>query len=337
MTSDVAAALPATIVDGDVVLERRIALGRGPIGDICVGGTGAVVVANVVDRSLSILCAAERSVDLACVDLVGEPAAAVVRDERAYVATGSIGHDNLSVIDLETHSVLATFPLAFAVTALAASCDGKRVYLGRTTRDCVGVTVIDTVAESASEVEIGGGPSASVDAICVDPGGTRLYVAVTEVGDSRLVIVDLATPGAQRTVMLGAPIRDIAHAGDTVYVLTSDRTVGGAVHAIDLSTDRFADTVVIGGAPTQLVMSPDHARAYVVDYDRVAVLCTLNLDIVDALHFQARPSCVALGQDGAHLFVADYAGVVHEFSVESTIEMQYSQLLATDPVALSVP
>ncbi len=39
---------------GDVILERRIAVGRGPIGDIAVGSAG-VVVTNVGADSVSIL------------------------------------------------------------------------------------------------------------------------------------------------------------------------------------------------------------------------------------------------------------------------------------------
>ncbi|MGD9620101.1 MAG: YncE family protein [Mycolicibacterium sp.] len=332
------------IVDGDVALERRVVLGRGPIGDISVAdsGTDTVVAANVADQNLSIIgCGARPTGDdfdvVGEIGLSGEPVAVVAGADRAYVVTGSIGQDTLSVIDLGTRSIAATFPLAFAATAMTVSRDGKRVFLGRTARDRVGITVIDTAAESMSEVEIGYGPAASVDALCVDPNGTRLYAAVTDVGGSRLVIIDPENPGVQRVVVVGSPIRDIAHAGDTIYVLTSDRAVGGAVHVVDLSTRRVTDTVITGGAPTQLVMSPDHARAYIVDYDRVAVLCTLNLEVVDALSFQARPSCVALGPDGTHLYVADYSGVMHQFSVESTIEMQYSHFLATDPVALSVP
>lgn len=120
-------------------------------------------------------------------------------------------------------------------------------------------------------------------------------------------------------------------------MLTSDRSVGGAVHVVDPSTAKVTDTVTLGGAPTQLSLSDDEARAYVVDYDRVIVLCTLTLDVVDALSVEARPSCVAHGADGSRLFVADYSGAVSVFSVESTIAMSYSQFLATDPIALSVP
>lgn len=323
--------------DGDVVLERRINVGRGPIGDIAASdsGLGSIAVANVVDQSVSVIDPAAGLIG-GRVAVAGEPVAIVVTDSRAYVHTGSAGQDAVSAIDLESRAVVANYPLSFGVTALAASPDGKRVYAGRTVHDRVDVTVIDTVAERAGTIEIGYGPAAGLDALCVDPNGKRLYVAVTDESGSRLVIVDSETSRVQRVVAIGSPIRDVAFSGGMVYVLTSDRAVGGAVHVIDLSVNRVADTVEIGGAPTQLVMSPDHARAYIVDYDRVAVLCTLSMEIVDSLSVEERPSCVALGPDGSSLYVADYSGTVHVFSVSSTIEMLYSQFLATDPIALSV-
>ena len=328
----------ADAVDGAAVLEHRIAVGRGPIGDIAVGGADidSLVAANVADQSVSIIDPAAR-LSSDSVAVTGEPVAVVVTDYRAYVTTDSGSQDAVSAIDLETRAVVATFPVAFGVTALVASPDGKRVYAGRTACDRVDVTVIDTVAERAGTIDVGYGPAASLDALCVDPNGKRLYAAVTDDSGSRLVIVDSETSRVQRVVAVGSPIRDIAYAGGMVYVLTSDRAVGGAVHVIDLSTNRVTDTVEIGGAPTQLVMSPDHARAYIVDYDRVAVLCTLSLEIVDSLSVDARPSCVALGSDGSRLYVADYSGTVHVFAVGSTMEMLYSQFLATDPIALSVP
>ncbi|PRC62542.1 hypothetical protein C6A85_02515, partial [Mycobacterium sp. ITM-2017-0098] len=64
-------------------------------------------------------------------------------------------------------------------------------------------------------------------------------------------------------------------------------------------------TITVGGAPTQMAVSPDQTRVYVVDYDHVAVLCTMSLEIVDALKVDARPSCAAQGLEGSRLFIAD--------------------------------
>lgn len=320
---------------GDVVLERRIAVSRSPIGDVAVAGDSAVT-ANAGDDSISVLDAATMTV-VDTIAVGGEPTAVAVTDDRAYVSVAANSHDTVSVIDLGTRAVIKTYPVAFGVTALAVSADGKRVYAGRAAHDRVDVAVIDVTAERVGTIEIGRGQAANVDALRVDSAGKRLYVAVTDTQSSRLVVVDTETSRTVRVVPVGSPIRDIAHAGTAVYVLTSDRAVGGAVHVVDLATMRVTDTITVGGAPTQMSVSPDRARVYVVDYDRVVVLCTLSLDIVDALKVAARPSCVAQGVDGSRLYIADYSGGVSVFSVESSIEALYSQFLATDPVALTVP
>ncbi len=319
----------------DVVLERRLNVSRGPVGDLAAAN-GAVVLTHAGDDSVSVLDPATLAVR-ATIDVGGEPLAVVVSDDRAYVSVAAASYDAVAVIDLGTNTVLKTYPVAFGVTALAVSPDGKRVYAGRTGQDRVDVAVIDVTAERVGTVDIGRGPAANIDALRVDPNGKRLYLAVTDVSGSRLIVVDTETSLVSRVVPVGSPIRDIAYAGGAIYVLTSDRAVGGAVHVLDLSTMRTTDAVNLAGAPTQLVMSTDQARAYVVDYDRVAVLCTLSLDVVDSLKVEARPACVAQGDDGARLYIADYDGGLSVFSVESSVAMLYSQFLATDPIELNAP
>ena len=320
-------------VNPDVSAVGAVAVSRGPIGDIA-SGNATVVVTNYGDDSVSFLKPGTLAVqrDIA---VEGEPFAAVVSRDRAYISTSSENYDGVSVVDLDTKTVVATYPLAFSVTAMAISPDGKRVYAGRTAHDRVDVTVIDTTAERVGTIDIATGAGIGIDAIDVDPTGKRLYVATTDVLGSQLVIVDAETARVTRTVPVGAPIRDLAIADGTAYVLTSDRVGGGAVSVIDLSANRITDTVELGvGAPTQMALSPDKTRAYVVDYDRVAVLCTKSLQVVNTVTVDARPSCVTVDSNGDRLYVADYAGNVTAFSVDSTMPLLYSQFMATDPVAL---
>jgi len=237
------------------------------------------------------------------------------------------------VVDTVTKTVVATYSLAFSVTALAAGPDGKRVYAGRTGDGNVDVVVVDTTAERVSTIDIATGAGIGIDALQVDPSGKRLYVATTDDRGSALVVVDVETARVQRTVQIGSPIRDIAIADRVAYVLTSDRASGGAVKVIDLSNGRITGVAELGiGAPTQMTVSTDKTRAYIVDYDNVTVLCTLTLKIVNKVKLDARPSCVAVDSDAGRLYVADYAGGVTGLSVEAARPLLYSQFVATDPV-----
>ncbi len=318
-------------VDPDIAPIGTVAIRRGPIGDIAAGAS--VVVTNYGDDSVSFVNPDTLAVE-DTIGVPGEPFAAIVFDDRAYVSTSSASHDAVSVIDTNTRTVITTYPLAFGVTALAVSPDGKRVYAGRNGHNHVDIAVIDITAERVGTIDIATGAGIGLDAIAIDPTGKRLYVATTDARGSQLVVVDAETARVDRKVWVGSPIRDLAFADGTAYALTSDRVRGGAVSFIDMSTNRVTDTVELGiGAPTQMTLSPDKSRAYVVDYDHVAELCTLSHEVVNTVTVDARPSCVAVSIDGGRLYVADYAGDVSAFSVASTIPLLYSQLVAADAIA----
>lgn len=317
--------------EANVARLGAVAVERGPIGDVAVVD-GALVVTNYGDDTIALVNADTFAVQ-GVIALPGEPVAVVVRDNRAYVSTSSDNFDVVSVIDTTTKVVIGNYAMAFSVTALALSPDGKRVYAGRTGDDHVDVAVIDTTAERVGTIDIATGAGMGIDAVRVDQTGKRLYVATTDACGSALVVVDLETTRVQRSIQVGSPIRDIASADGAAYVLTSDRASGGIVHVIDLAAGAITDTVELGvGAPTQMALSADGTRAYIVDYDHVAVLCTFTLAVIETITVDARPSCVAVDADGRRVHIADYAGGVTMFAVDSTMPLLYSQFVATDPI-----
>src|SRR5215212_53039 len=178
-------------VDPDVTAIGGIAVRRGPIGDIA-SADATVVVTNYGDDSVTFLNPATLAVERH-VAVEGEPFAAVVSRDRAYISTSSANFDGVSVVDLDTKTVVATYPLAFSVAAMAISPDGKRVYAGRTGHDRVDIAVIDTTAERVGTIDVATGAGIGIDAIEVDPFGKRLYVATTDVLGSRLVVIDAET------------------------------------------------------------------------------------------------------------------------------------------------
>ncbi|MGE2719219.1 hypothetical protein [Mycolicibacterium celeriflavum] len=309
-----------------------VELSRGPIGDIAATGTGTTLVSHPGDDSVGVLNARTLAAE-AIIAVHGEPFAVVTHDDRAYVSTSSWSHkDEVTVLDTGTRSVIASYPLADNVTALVVSPDGKRVYAGRTGDGHIDIAVIDIPADRVGTIDVATGAGIGIDALAIDPTGTKLFVATTDARGSAVVTVELETGRVGGAVRIGSPIRDIALADDTAFVLSSDRTRGGVVHVIELSTGRITDVIEIGGAPTQLAMGEDKSRAYIVDYDHVAVLCTLTLKIVDTITVSERPSCVTVDSRAGRLYVADYAGGVTMFAVDATLPLLYSEFVATDPI-----
>jgi DNA-binding beta-propeller fold protein YncE len=318
--------------NADVTRLGSVDVRCGPIGDIAATDDGTLVVTNPGDDTVSLVAASTLAI-AGVIAVPGEPFAVAVSDDRAFVSISSSNSDAVSVIDTVTHTVVATYSLAFSVTALAASLDGKRVYAGRTGDGHVDVVVIDTTAERMGTIEIATGAGIGIDAVRVDRTGKRLYVATTDSRGSALVAVDVETARVERRMSIGAPIRDIAVADDIAYVLTSDRARGGVVKVVDLSTGRVTGTVDLGvGAPTQMTISADKTRAYIVDYDKVTVLCALTNKIINRVTIDARPSCVAVDSDTGRLYVADYSGSVTTLSVAPAMPLLYSHFVATDPI-----
>lgn len=297
-----------------------VAIGRGPIGDLAANVT-TVVATNYGDDSVTVV-RPDTAVGPALVDVEGEPFAVALADDRAYVLTGAADADALVVIDTRANTVIGRYPLAFQVTAVAASPDGKRGYVARAGFDHVDVAVIDTTAERVGTIDIATGAGVTIDALRIDPTGRRLYVAVTTGEGSRLVMVDTETATARKSLNIGTPIRDLAVAADgTAYALTSDLEARGEVVVIDPNTFAVTATIAAGTLPIQLALSSDGSRAYVVDYDEVAVLCTVTREVIETITVGARPTAAALSTQGDRLYVAAVDGQVTAFRVTAPAPM----------------
>lgn len=310
----------------DTALLRSAVVGRGPISDIAVDGD-AVVVANFGEDSIAVLDAET----LAVRDVVfaGRPTTVVASADRAFVAVSSASYDAIAVVDTAAGEVVRDYPLDFNVTAVTASADGKRVYAGRAGEHGVDVAVIDVTAERVGTIYVAKGSDATIDAMRLDASGRRLYVAVSDARSSRLITVDVETARVKRTLEIGAPIRGLELGMDgTAYVLTSDIADGGVLHVVDLVNNRLSAMVTVARMPIEMAISEDGARAYVVDYDRVAVVDTDERAVIGTFAVGGRPSALAVSGDRLH--VADHDGGITSYAIASPMPMLYSQFVAAN-------
>lgn len=327
--ADGATATTATVSQQTMDSQATASVGHGPIADMAVDGAN-LVVTNYGDHSVAVLDARDLSVRGGM--SAREPFALAVAGDRAYVGVASISYDAVAVFDTRNGSVTKSFPLSYSVTAMTTSPDGKRIFAGRAADGGVDVAVIDVVTGRTGTIFLAKGEDVQIDAMQVDPAGRRLYAATSDARGSRLVIVDLDSGRVQRTVEIGAAIRGLAIGLDsTAYVLTSDLNDRGVLHVVDLVAGRIMASAEVATLPTQLALSVDGTRAYVVDYDRVLVLSTSTLDVIDTITVGARPSCVAVGLH--RLYVADYDGAVTAFAVAAPAPMVYAPMMAANPAA----
>jgi DNA-binding beta-propeller fold protein YncE len=329
MANALARSKSVTVENQDVALLHTVTVGRGPISDIAVDAD-TLVVANFADDSLAVLDADTLGVHGAVV--AGQPAAVVACDDRAFVAVSSASYDAIAAIDTTNGDLVAEYPLSYNVTAMVASPDGKRVYAGRAGEDGVDIAIVDVTAERVGTIYLAKGEDATIDAIRIDESGRHLYVGMSDARSSRLITVDVETARVRRTLAIGAPIRGLElGANEAAYVLTSDIADGGVLHFVDLAANKVTGTARVAEAPTQLALSTDGTRAYVVDYDHVAVVSTDTRMPVATVSVGSRPSAIAVSED--RLYIADYDGGVTAYAVASSIPMLYAPFAADSLVA----
>lgn len=303
----------AAVNESRTAYAGSVQIGRGAIADVAADTT-TIVVANHGDDSVTVVHP-DTVAAPAVVDVAGEPSAIALADDRAYVVTSTAEVDTVVVVDTRANSVLASYPLALTATGVEVSRDGKRAYVARTGNDHVDIAVIDTTAERVGTIDIPAGIGASIDGLRLAASGRELYAAVTTIAGSRLLMIDTETATVRKSLSIGAPIRDLALTKTAAYVLTSDLTELGAIVVVDLAAFTVTGTVAAGALPIQMALSADGSRAYVVDYDQVAVLCTVTNDVLETITVGSRPTSLALSGQGDRLYVADVDGRITAFRV----------------------
>jgi DNA-binding beta-propeller fold protein YncE len=329
MANTFARSKSVTVDNGDVSLLHAATIGRGPISDIAVEDD-ILVVTNFGDNTLAVLDSEALTVRGGVV--TGQPFAVAVCDARAYAAVSSASDDAITVVDSITSEVVAAYPVSGTVTAMTVSVDRKHVFVARAGRDGVDVVIIDTADGRLEAIEIASGTDTTIDALRVDAAGRRLFVATSDSVTSRMIVVDVETGRVRSALEFGAPIRGLELGLDsTAFVLTSDITNRGVLHVVDLVGNRVTATVNVGSVPTQLALSADGALVFVVDYDRLHVVCTETRTVVGSVSVGARPSCVAVSP--GRLYVADYAGGVTSYAVSAPAPMMYAPFAVANSLA----
>jgi predicted alpha-1,2-mannosidase len=166
--------------------------------------------------------------------------------------------NDVTVVDTATNVVKATIPVGSIAADVAATPDGKTVWVtnfGDGTVQPIDVATLTT----GSPIAVGSQP----ERLAVSPNGADLWVA--NQGSGTASEIDLAGRAVVRTVTVGAAPFGVAVTPDSskVYI-----TNGGSasVSVIDAGTGNVTATVPTGAGPQYVQISPDGTVAYVADF-----------------------------------------------------------------------
>jgi DNA-binding beta-propeller fold protein YncE len=326
----------------------EIAVQRGAVSGLAVSPDGALLaVTHRGDDSFSLIDTANGAVAEAVID-IDEPFAVAMSDtssRRVYVSSATAAYDSVLAFDTDANRVVATYPLAFSVTDLAVSPDGRYVYAGRTGANGADVSVLDIATGHDDAISVTTIPGTTAGCVRLSPDGRRLYVAVNGASTAEFVVIDARQNRVLSAVEIGSPIRDIALSpnGSTAYIGSCSADFGTVLDVLDIGDVRdirkpaVTGTHKIGdvaGLLAQLTLSRDGQRAYLVGDQSVTVLSTATQDIIGTIEIDGQPSCAIESPDGRRLYIADYAGTVTVLGIAAACTPAHAQ---TSDDALTAP
>jgi predicted alpha-1,2-mannosidase len=184
------------------------------------------------------------------------PDGMVVTGGDLFVANNN--SNDITVIDTATNAVIKTIPVGSIAADVAATPDGKTVWV--TNFGDGTVQPIDVASLTAgTPVPVGSQP----ERLAVSPDGSQVWVA--NQGSGTVSDISVATGTLARTVTVGAAPFGVAVTPDSgrVYV-----TNGGSstVSVIDAGTGAVTATIPTGSGPQYVEISPDGGTAYVADF-----------------------------------------------------------------------
>ena len=229
-------------------IAGEINAGRGAVSGMAISPDGDVLMTTHYGAdSVSLIDTTKAAVTLAVVD-VEESFAIAMSGNRAYVSSVSAEHDSVLAFDTKSNEIVAEYPLAFSVTDLAVSPNGRHLYAGRTDVEGADVAILDTKTGKEDAVRIAATAGTTTGCVRVSPEGRRLYVAANGSSTAHIVMVDAVQKRVLNAVEIASPIRDIALSPDgaTAYVGSAGPDFGTVLDIIDTRTSTITSTHKIG-------------------------------------------------------------------------------------------
>ena len=217
-----------------------------------------------------------------------------------YAYIPNADSNNVSVINTDTNTVVATVPVGAFPIGVAVNPSGTRVYV--TNMHDNSISVINTATNTVvATVGVGYWPCG----IAVNPSGTRVYV--TNVADHNVSVIDTSTNTVIATVAVGSSPYCVAvnPSGTRAYVVNDDGD--DKVSVINTATNTIVATIWVGSDPREVVFNPSGTRAYVANIgsNNVSVINTATNTVVATIGVGKHPRGIAVNPSGTRAYVTN--------------------------------
>jgi YVTN family beta-propeller protein len=244
---------------------------------------------------------AKCSVALACAAfLAAQSFAAETARVFAYVAGFEAG--TVTVIDTATNTVVATVPVGVGPFGVAATPDGRRVYVTNSGGP-YSVSVIDT-ATNAVVATVPATPTPL--GVAVAPDGRFAYALIDGTGVAYAIDTATNAVAASAAIDPGAGAISIAVTPDGRFAYIANAFLN-SVSVLDTAANAVTAAVPVGSFPFDVAVTPDGRFAYVANRastdNALSVIDTGTQAVVASVALEEISQGVAIGPDGRFAYV----------------------------------
>ncbi len=281
-----------------------------------------------------------QAVSGSCACVVGNPAPTAtpppsLTGARGCIYVANLGSNNVSVIDSNTNSVIATIPVGDNPDGIAVSVDGTRTYVADFLSN--DVSVIDNALKTVvATIPVGAGP---VGIATQSPNAPFAYVALK--GDRSVAVVDTAANTLSAKITVDGAPQSIAVAAwnPFTYYVTESFPVGpGDVAVIDTSTNTVTAKIAVGVRPNRIALSQRASLAYVTNFGSfsISVIDLGTNSVTGTIGLSLRPSSVAITPDGRSAYLTSSGSFSTTIIQTQTGATRASIPVGTEPSAIAM-